>query len=385
MEDRPTVTIPKNSTICANMIVKDESLVIRRCLDSIRPFIDYWVIVDTGSTDATRDVIRDVLSDIPGELHERPWHNFGHNRSEALELARNKAEYTFIIDADEVLIAAPGFQLPQLTADEYQVRHEVGNGGHSFFLTQFVRSSLPWRYEGVLHEAIACDVQHSTARLDGLITRGHFDGARNLDPKKKYLADAALLETAVKSEPNNARYVFYLAQSYRDADELPRSVEVYERRAAMGGWAEEVWYSLFQVAVLRERLGHDSGTVVDNYLRAYQNRPTRAEPLCALARYYRERGQLHNAHLFSSVAAKLPRPDDILFMDDTVYDWRALDEYCVSSYWVGDPKDGLDAADRLLEEGKLPASERARIEENRTFCIQKLATRGSGSSAPQAH
>lgn len=362
------------------MIVKNESGVIQRCLNSVLPFIHYWVIVDTGSTDTTRDIIRESLSGIPGELYERGWKNFGHNRSEALQLARDKSTYTLIIDADEVLTAAPGFQMPPLTADEYLTRHEAGTGGTSFYLPQFVRSSLPWRYEGVLHEGIVCDVAHSTARLEGLTTRGYFDSARNADPKKKYQSDATVLEQAVKDEPANARYVFYLAQSYRDAGELAKSVEVYERRAVMGGWEEEVWYSLYQVAVLRERLALTPTTIVSDYLRAYQYRPIRAEPLVALARYYRERGEHYNAHLFSSVAVKLPRPADILFLDDTVYDWHALDEYCISSYWVGDPRDGLSAADRLLTEGKLPQTEQARVQANRAFCVQKLANAPLDSS-----
>ena len=73
-------------TICLNMIVKNEAHVIRRCLDSVRPFIDCWVIVDTGSTDGTQELIREVMRDIPGELRERPWKNFAHNRNEALSL-----------------------------------------------------------------------------------------------------------------------------------------------------------------------------------------------------------------------------------------------------------------------------------------------------------
>ena len=60
-------------TICLNMIVKNESKVIQRCLESVKGTIDYWVIVDTGSTDGTQQLIKECLKDIPGELHERPW------------------------------------------------------------------------------------------------------------------------------------------------------------------------------------------------------------------------------------------------------------------------------------------------------------------------
>ena len=54
--------------ICLNMIVKNEAHVIRRGLDTVKPFIHHWVIVDTGSTDGTQEIIREHLKDIPGEL-----------------------------------------------------------------------------------------------------------------------------------------------------------------------------------------------------------------------------------------------------------------------------------------------------------------------------
>src|SRR5690606_19196219 len=99
----------ERQSICLNMIVKNEARVIERCLRSVRPFITTWVIVDTGSTDGTQDLIGRLLADVPGELHERPWVNFGHNRSEALALARDKADYILLIDADEVLEYQPDF------------------------------------------------------------------------------------------------------------------------------------------------------------------------------------------------------------------------------------------------------------------------------------
>ena len=142
-------------TVCLNMIVKNEAPVIARCLASVRPLIDSWVIVDTGSTDGTQEIVREVLADLPGELIERPWRDFGSNRTEALQLARGRADYVFVIDADEVVELDPDFRLPRLTADAYLVT--IALDGWTYPRRQLVRDALPWRYEGVLHEYIVCE------------------------------------------------------------------------------------------------------------------------------------------------------------------------------------------------------------------------------------
>ncbi|MBK8994706.1 MAG: glycosyltransferase [Myxococcales bacterium] len=360
-------------TVCLNMIVKNEARVLKRCLDSVRPFVQSWVIVDTGSTDGTQELVRRLLADLPGELHERPWRDFGHNRSEALELARGRADYTLIIDADEILIPDPGFRMPELTADEYLTLHAAGESPTRFFLPQLVRSALPWMYRGVLHEAIYCEVPHTSEKLHGLLCKGFFDGARNADPQAKYRSDARVLEEALKTEPDNARYVFYLAQSHRDAGDLEAAIEAYARRASMGGWAEEVFYSLLQLGLLLEKQGDPFEPAQAAYLRAYQFRPTRAEPLCELARHHREAKDYALAHLFASQARRIPRPDDVLFLDESVYAWRALDEYAIAAYYVGEHRESLAACERLLAEGKLPERQRERVEKNRQFALDALA------------
>jgi tetratricopeptide (TPR) repeat protein len=293
--------------------------------------------------------------------------DFAHNRSEALRLAAPLADYVWIIDADEQLQYPENFQLPPLTADAYQLLHRGHHSTTEFFRTQLVRSQLPFRYQGVLHEVIVCDQPHSTERIaSGLVSVGYFDGARNVDPVAKYRADAAVLEQALKTEPDNARYVFYLAQSYRDSNQPDLAIANYERRVKMGGWAEEEWYAALQVGVLYERLGQQA-KAVDAYLNAFALRPTRAEPLCELARYFRERALYPLGHLFASRAMEIAKPDDILFLDESVYGWRVLDEFSICAYYVGDRAAGLGAVERLLAEGNLPQQHRARVEKNREF------------------
>jgi len=256
-------------TICLNMIVRDEAPVIRRCLESVRPLIDCWVIVDTGSTDGTQEIVRDCLSDLPGELYERPWKDFAQNRSEALALARGRGDYVFFIDADEVLEIAPDFTLPPLAADSYDLR--ILFAGSSYMRKQLVRNALPWRYEGVVHEYVTCEQARSEAFLPGLQTVPHNDGARARTPGT-YFRDALLLEQALVADPSNTRHAFYLAQCYRDAGEPELALENYRRRAEMGGWADEVWCSLYQIAQLKERLEHPWPEVEEAYMAAWRSR-----------------------------------------------------------------------------------------------------------------
>ena len=110
---------PLNSNICLAMIVRDEAHVIERCLRSVRPLISAWLIVDTGSTDATERVARAALADLPGDYVSRPWRNFAHNRSECLELARTRGDYSLVIDADDALEIETSALPAALHADAY--------------------------------------------------------------------------------------------------------------------------------------------------------------------------------------------------------------------------------------------------------------------------
>lgn len=369
--------------VCLNMIVKNEAHVIRRCLDSVRPYIDSYLIVDTGSTDGTQELIRAHLADLSGEVVERPWKDFGHNRSEALALARDRAEFTLTIDADEVFEAPKGFRWPPLTGDEYAIRHRIEPSGTEFHLTKLVRSALPWRYVGVLHEVLVCDAQHRTERLAGPTIRGFFDSARNaVDAATKYGRDAAVLEAALQDEPDNARYVFYLAQSYRDAGDTERALATYARRAQMGGWEEEVWYSLYQIGLLKEKAGRDTEEVMLALLEAYQYRPARAEALVQLARVLRQAGWAAAAYPFASAAVKTPLPADALFVDPAMCGWRAQDELAVAAYHAGHARESLAVADQLIRRADLPVGERERVAKNRQLAVELANQSQAAAPAP---
>jgi glycosyltransferase involved in cell wall biosynthesis len=354
------------------MIVKDEAHVIRRCLASVRPLIDTWVIVDTGSTDGTQDVIREVLGDLPGTLHERPWHGFDGSRSEAIDLARGHADYLLFIDADDVMQVRPGFRMPELTRDSYDI--ELHHGAIIRSRLALVSTRLPWRYVGVLHEYIHCDVPYSRAKLEGFNILDVGGGARSKDGQRaKYLRDAEILERGLSEEPDNARYAFYLAQSWRDAFEPEKALAGYDRRAEMGGFDEEVFCSRLYAARFSITLNHPAAEVTDRLLRAHESRPSRAEALGELARFCRlSGGRWPLAYLFARHAAAIPRPADVLFVEYDWYEWRALDELAVAAYWVGAYDESAACCERLLEGGILPTEERDRVVANLEFARRKV-------------
>src|SRR5829696_8387503 len=179
--------------VCLNMIVRNESRVIERCLNSVRRFIDYWVIVDTGSTDGTQQLIRQCMRDVPGDLMERPWIDFAHNRSEALELARGKSDYVFVIDADEVLDSEKDFSFPQLTHDAYYLK--ISSGPIAFWRIQLFRNAPGWRYESAVHEYLVVPEMATDERLQGVWIDSHTDGSRAAEPGV-YQQDIELLLSA---------------------------------------------------------------------------------------------------------------------------------------------------------------------------------------------
>jgi glycosyltransferase involved in cell wall biosynthesis len=360
------------TSICLSMIVKDESEVVARCLTSVKSFIDSWCVVDTGSTDDTREIVRALLHDVPGTLHDRPWRNFGANRTEALALAfESGADYALVNDADDILEARNGFTMPVLVAPTYALRVEHGSLSH--YRPHFFRRDAGYRYEGVVHEYATNGTYEEHEVLDGLVCRIVGGGARSrVSEEEKFLRDAKVLRAALVKDPTNARYVFYLAQSYRDAGHLPAAIASYERRAGMtNGFYEEVFVSLLEIARARVKLSAPEHEVVAAYMRAFEKAPRRAEPLFELARYFRSKDRFAVAYVYAKACVGMLRPPDRLFVNDFVYDWAALDEFAINAFYVRDFDAGVQANESLLANAMLPESERPRIEKNLEFCLAR--------------
>ena len=308
----------RDSTIALCMIVRNEAAVIERCLASVRHLIDTWVICDTGSTDSTPDLIRSMLTGIPGTLHHRPWRDFGHNRSELMSLARGAADHLLLLDADQELREVEFLPpMDDAAVDAYRLRHV---GAIEYDVSRLVRGDLPWRFEGRTHEYLTCDDRSVTsALLPAWQVVHHGDGSSR---SEKFTRDLVLLRATLDEHPDDARTLFYLAQTFEALGDRAAAREHYLRRAALGGFEEEAWYSQWRAAALISDT--EPATALGELLAAWSRRPSRLEPLHDAVELCLEHGWLTVALALSTAGIEVERPDDMLFVHRGLYEGGLL-------------------------------------------------------------
>ena len=399
----PLITRPvsgeftRRTGVCLNMIVKDEAPVIARLLRSVKSAVDYYVIVDTGSADGTPELIHQLTSamGLPGEVHFREWVNFGHNRQQALDLAlaADRGDWLLFIDADEELVIKDQAFFAQLEPGvSYKLEKHQGTGRYALPNLVDVRHTR-WAWSAPVHEYLHClegTPRFVLSREAWIIYRpGEGGRSRGLSKREKYLRDAALLENELALKPDDARNQFYLAKSYHDAGEFKLAYEHYDRRTRMAGWDQETYQAQFAKGCLAVQMALSEEVIIDELLKAHEMRPSRAEPLWILARFCRAKGLHVEGFRLAVRGLKIPLPQDTLWVDKAVYDWRLLEEYALCAQVIGRPRDAAAAVERILREGLYPSAEWERLQAMLTLAqgtarVQRmvrtrLGAKGAGS------
>ena len=367
---------PVSVTMCA--IVKNEAHIVKECLESMLPYIDRYDITDTGSTDGTPEIIKEFMDEheVEGEVYLSDWKGFGKSRTEALQNCEGKADYAWMIDADDKLDGT--FEYPEeMTHDAYSLR--LGRPEFSWFRNQIFKLGVGWRYTGVLHEYAECpEIKPENLQIVKWGASDYYINARTLgarnvgiDPQEKYAKDAEILLDALTNEddpyydPTNVRYQFYLAQSYFDSQQWEKAIEAYQKRVEMGGWEEEIFFSKFRIAMLFGITEKPWEILKEAYLDAWNFRPSRAEPLYEIAKMYRLMDKPRLSWIYSKIGTTIPYPEeDILFIAKDVYDWKMLDEFGSVAFYSGDFDNGYVACKKLLEDNKFEEEHKERIDNN---------------------
>ena len=383
-----TVVNLKPATVGLSIIVKNEAKVIERMLNTVYPLLDYYCVVDTGSTDGTQDIVRNFFAEkgIPGEVIDHPWINFEDARNKALQSVKGKCDYGFWIDADEQLIIDPRSNLQILKTNLSQV--DGGNvmiyyGGQNYYRMQFFKTDVEWRWYGPVHEVLVCDTPTNVAPVEGISVLVKPDGNSwtSETQQQKYEGHAKILLDYVEADTKkDPRWIFYLAQSYRDAntpENQAKSLEWYTKRSEMtGGYWEECYFSALMAANLKSQLKYPEHEVTEAFLKCGKLNINRIEHLIPLMVHYQQKKEFDMAYIYGLRAmqcdGKTPFPNSTLFIDQQVYTWRVFDIHSLSCYYSGRRAEGIQVFKRLLklvEKGIVPVEHHARIIENKKYFV----------------
>jgi glycosyltransferase involved in cell wall biosynthesis len=323
------------------LMVRNESRILRRCLDAVVGVVDAFCVHDTGSTDDTKAIATEFLADHPGCLTESVWSDFGTNRTKSFQSAKEfvlsngwdpKDTYGLLLDGD--MVFQPGLLKHQtLTEAGYTIVQVAGS--LEYPNCRLVRFDHEWTCRGVTHEYWDGPTSPIPKAVCWIDDRN--DGGCKSD---KFERDARLLEQGLKEDPANVRYMFYLAQTYHSLGRFKDSIDMYTKRYDAGGWDEERWYSLYMIGqchmALKDEIAFEAAM-----LRAHAFRPSRAEALYKLAKYFRETSQHYKAYGYTLKGIAIPQPGDSLFVETNVYTGLFEYEKTILDYYVGRLEDGL--------------------------------------------
>jgi glycosyltransferase involved in cell wall biosynthesis len=364
------------------MIVKNESKIIERCLLSVLDLVDTVVICDTGSTDNTIEIMHKVLETKFKTkeycIFSEPWKDFGYNRTVGLVKARkfitrellwdpNKA-YMLTIDADMELDFSK-FKRTDLNCINHSYTLQQFHGTMVYDNRRLLQASHKWISSGVTHEVNqAANTGGDATRLTSIRILDHNDGSSHAVKGER---DEILLRKGLEDEPDNVRYLFYLANTLRESGDLEKireAIDIYKRHRSIQQWEEEKWHSLLYMGQCWEALSDATrdqhhkedlwNRALRCYLAAYQERNVRAEPLYRIAHYYRTHDQPTQGFVFALAASSIPFPaGDILFVEKSFYDFFVNEELSICSYWAGRRPEGWTAIQNLLrlDDNKYPA------------------------------
>jgi len=383
--------------ICLWTHVQNEAAIIEKMLASAVDYIDYWVIVDNGSTDGTQDIIKDFFKKhkIEGKLYQSKigWKGHGINRQHSWEFLENtdhECDYILRIDADEGIEVADDFDwslIPQQEA--WSIIFHSGN--HCVPRMWLWKWGLPWFWaDDVAHETI-----HLRKSIDSEETRQPEQARANLpmsfkhialgggmtyDNPIKYIQDILKLENQLHerfrdgSDLGKERYhLLYLCKSFNylgfniNSEHaykffpygkeqlklfLERGLFYYEKYLETFGSGGDSWFTHIQKGHLLENMGRYE-EALSEYITAYNLREDRGEALHKIFLHYYKTENWSKAFFYARRVERLKCPIDhdawqIHFNAYFENSWELRDAVAVTYERMGSHKN----SEKLLQESR---------------------------------
>ena len=342
-------------TVSLCMIVKDEEDVLARCLESVSDLVDEIVIVDTGSTDRTREIAEQFTN----RVYDFTWaDDFAAARNYSFSLAGK--DYCMWLDADRAAFAAQKETLdPDVTVvmAKYNTGFDgEGNVTFSYFRERLIKNHAGMRWEGAVHEAVT---------PVGRVVYGGFAVThrklRPSDPDRNLRIYESQLARGVELDPRQQFYYgreLYYHQRYEEA------IQVFERFLDGGqGWIENNIDACCHCAYCYERTDRPE-RALQSLLRSLAYDRPRAEVCCELGRWFFQREQIPLAAYWYSLALTCARDDRRGgFVSPDCYGYLPCIQLCVCYSRLGD----LERAERMNELAASFKPDAAPVLHNRAF------------------
>jgi len=317
----------KFPTISLCIIVKNEEDVIGRCLDSVQGIVDEIIIVDTGSTDRTKEIVKKYTS----KLYDFVWiDDFSAARNFAFSLATNN--YILWLDADDVILEADRELFLELkkvldpavdsVTMHYHLSQDVnGKVTSSLRRNRLVKRSNNFKWIGAVHEYL--EVGGSILNSEVAITHcalSH-DSERNL---------RIYTERMAKGESFGPRDLYYYANELNDHHQHEEAINFYQQfLSTKQGWIEDNIAACGKIADCLLALSKREESL-DYVYKSFNYDTPRAEFCCRLGFYYLQENQLKQAAFWYKIATELEKPAECLGMiNHACWTWLPHLQLCV--------------------------------------------------------
>lgn len=342
--------------LVVTIMIKNEEEVI---CQTLQPFVDAGInsffVLDTGSTDKTVEVTRNFFEKnhvTAGYIAQEPFVDFATSRNRALQLTQqqfSRAAFILMPDAEWYIQNVQGLlvfckQYAQEDNPYASFLVRIMSDTLDFYTARLIKNNRSVYFVGAVHEVLN---QVSPIKLPSdvyfKLEQTKNGAARS---RRRWLRDCDILLKEYQKDVSNPRTLFYLAQTYAGLGQWYQAIHYYTLRTHISGWAEEDFMTQYRLAQSIERVINDGVyTWVDAlsaYLKAYQIRPQRVEPLIKIAQHYWRNQEQELCYLFARRATEIPYPaTDILFVDKllyrfTRYDLLGMSAWCTGEYELGE-------------------------------------------------
>lgn len=319
-------------TISLCMIVKNEEDALENCLSSVAEIVDEIIIVDTGSTDKTKEIAQKFTDNI----YDFTWiHDFSAARNFAFSKATK--DYIMWLDADDIIRKKDQKKLKELKktlskdVDSVMMNYHLGfdsEGQPSFSIrrNRLVKRSRNFQWIGFVHEYLA--VSGNIFQSDIAITHNKQKEHTN----RNLLIYENALANGLEFSP---RDVYYYANECRDNGKYETAIEYYEKFLEdKKGWVEDNIQACGKLADCYKHLDQKE-KAIESCVRSFTYDTPRGEICCRLGFIYLNQSDYHKAIAWYKIAANLNIPENSPFLERHCYTWLPNLQLCLCYSKIG--------------------------------------------------